>query len=141
MADSNFAATPYPTYNLGDTGDDGRVQSAVLTAATAASIERNTDARFQALDSREIQRDVLAGTKDAQITALECRAALLAEIKDHERRSVERDNAVQKELALIRAEHAAQNVASMARELAKVEADARAATANSLLEKILAKLP
>lgn len=142
MADNNanFAASPYPVYNLGGNGDDDSLQQAVLTSHVGASVERNQDAQFVANRDFILSRDVVGGAKDAEIRALEVKADLLAEIKDHERRSVERDNAVQRELALIRAEHAAQGTAVMSRELARVEADARQAKTDAVLAAILAKL-
>lgn len=141
MSDSpTIAATPYPFYSTGSPVEDNSFRAA-LTSHSAASIERNTDSQFAAGRDLQLVRDVAAGTKDAEIRALEVKADLLAEIKDHERRSVERDNAVQKELSAIRAEHLAQGTAAMARELVRAEADARQGKLEAALAAILAKLP
>jgi hypothetical protein len=142
MADNgqNIVATPYPFYATGGNDDGDDAFKAALISHQGASIERNQDAQFSA--SRDLQQAVrtVEGTKDAELRALECRAALLAEIKDHERRSVERDTAVKVELMALRAEHAAQDAARTARELAKVEADGRQAKTDAVLAAILAKL-
>lgn len=138
MTDQNITATPYPFYATGGQTDDSF--KAALISHQGASIERNQDAQFSAGRDAQLARDVAAGTKDAEIRALEVKADLLAEIKDHERRSVERDAVVREQLAAIRMEHVAQESARVSRELAKVEADSRQAKTDATLAAILAKL-
>ena len=127
MADSNFAATPYPTYNLG--GDDDSVQHAILTSHAGASVERNQDAGFSAGRSQLVHRDVVAGGKDARIETLELKFELANQVKNAEIRNAERFSEL-KELILGQA----------ARDLAEARADLRAAKQESMLSAILEKL-
>ena len=130
--DANFAATPYPTYNLG--GDDDSVQQAVLVGHSASSIERNQDSQFAAQRSQFVHRDVVGGTKDSQIKTLETKFDLAIHAKDAERRH-------SRDLAEIKAMLQGQQVAVLTKELAESKADGRNNDLMSVLNKILAKLP
>ncbi len=130
MADSNFAATPYPTYNLG--GDDDSIQHAVLTAHAGASVERNQDAQFAALSRQNLQGRVSDGRRESVETKYE---AVVAQ-KDFEIRQSERFSELKD---LIRAQSE--------RDLAEARAELRAERAagenkaiQTTLAAILAKL-
>ncbi len=132
MADSNFAATPYPTYNLG--GDDDSVQHAVLTCHAGASIERNQDSQFSASRDQFTHRDVVAGTGKAREAALINRYELAVQLKDSEIRQTER-------LARIESKLEGMQFATLTRELGESKADARQGRLENVLEAILKKLP
>ncbi len=131
MADANFAATPYPTYNLG--GDDDSVQQAVLTSHAGASIERNQGDNFAAVRTQHVNRDVLAVGKDGQVTTLETKFDLAMHLKDSERRQSER-------LARIEAKLDGAEVARLTRDLAEANANARSDKLDGILVRIAAKL-
>lgn len=132
MADSsNFAASPYPVYNLG--GDDDSVQHAILTSHTGASIERNQDSGFAATRNQLTHRDVVGGTKDSRIETLQAKFDVGSQLKDFEVRSTERQ-------ARLEAKLDGMQIAQLTRELGETKADGRAAATNALLAQILAKL-
>lgn len=123
MSDSNFAATPYPTYNLG--GDDDSVQQAVLTSHTGASVERNQDAGFASVRAQFVHRDVVGGAKDGIAESLRVQLA----VKDAEIRGLERHSEIKAELAAMRAE-------GLSRELNALRAD----SGNEKLASVLARI-
>jgi hypothetical protein len=134
MADANFAATPYPTYNLG--GDD----HALLTSHAGASIERNQDAQFSAGRDRALTENVFATSKDNAVIALENRV-------DIERRSAVSDRhrdrqfaELKTELAVMRAEATQRELLALRADLAETKASARDSATAVVLARIAAKL-
>lgn len=130
--DSNFAASPYPVYNLG--GDDDSVQQAVLTSHSAGSIERNQDSNFDAVRTQFTHRDVVGVGKDSQVTTLETKFDLAMHLKDSDRRHAER-------LARIEAKIDNAQIANLTAQLSDAKADARSSGLENLLTQILKKLP
>lgn len=130
--DANFAATPYPTYNLG--GDNEAVQSGLLVSHSAASVERNQDAQFDAGRTQFVHRDVVGVAKDSQLTTLETKFDLAVHAKDAERRH-------SRDLAEIKAMIQGQQIAVLTKDLSEAKADARNGLLEAALNKILAKLP
>lgn len=130
--DTNFAASPYPVYNMGN-GDDDSVQQSLLVSHSAASIERNQDSNFGAGRQQFTHRDVLASGKDGQVTTLVTKHDLTVHLKDSERRQAER-------LARIEAKLDNQQIMTLSAQLAESKADARNATLEQALTAILKKI-
>lgn len=126
----------YPGVLQTDTGDEGakHAYAATLTAHAAGSVERNQDAQFSASRDLLMCRDIVAGTKDAEKTALVNRYEIAVQLKDSEIRHSERLSRIESLLA-------GQQAAQLSRELAEVKADARNGKLESLLAAIVAKLP
>ncbi len=138
MADSssNFAATPYPIYNVGGDGDDDSVQHAVLTSHASASVERNQDSQFAAARSQFVHRDVQDGKRET----VEAKYELAVHTKDAEIRAVERFAELTAELAALRAEGLQRDVATLRAEMADVKAAGRADATAAALAAIAKKL-
>ena len=130
MADnsSNFAASPYPVYNLGGVDDDS-VQHAILTSHAGASVERNQDAQFAAGRSRALTADVFGTSKDDAVITLENRVEL-------ERRAAVSDRHRDRQFAELKAELAGMRAEAMQRELVAL----RAEKTDGILLRIAAKL-
>lgn len=133
MADSSspaIVATPYPTYISPGGDDHDEVFKAALITQGDASTQRNQDSQFAAMRDQLLQRDVVDGKFSAVVAA-----------KDAEVRTADRFAEVGKELAALRAEAQARDIAQLRAELAESKADGRQAKTESLLAAILAKLP
>lgn len=138
MADANFAATPYPVYNTG--GDDDSVQHAILTSHTGASVERNQDAQFAAGRDRALTADVYGTSKDNAIVSLENRVEVERSARVSDRHRDRQFAELKSELAAMRAEGAAREIASLRADLGETKATARAEKAESLLARLVTKL-
>lgn len=132
MADGsngNFYA-PWPGVFQQGGGDDDDSFRAALISQGDASTQRNQDAAFSAVRSQLVHRDVIEGKFDAVVS-----------MKDGEIRTADRFSSVEKELAALRAEAQARDIAQLRAELAESKAEARSAATTALLSQILAKLP
>jgi len=139
MADSSnpsIVATPYPTY-ISPGGDDDDSYRAALTLQGDASTQRNQDAGFASLRDQLLNRDVQDGKRETA----QAKYDLAVQGKDAEVRQADRFAEVSKEIAALRAEASAREVAQLRVELAESRADGRQAKTESLLAAILAKLP
>lgn len=141
MADSNSApsivATPYPTYiSPGGDGDGDDSFRAALIVQGDASTQRNQDSQFAALRSEHLTRDVADGKRET----VQAKYDSLVQQKDFEVRNADRFASLEKELAAMRAEATAREVASLRVELAESRADGRQASIEATLAKILAKV-
>lgn len=140
MADSNsnFAATPYPMYNVG--GNDAAATGDLLTAHAGASIERNQDAQFSAGRDRALTENVLATSKDNAIVGLENRVAVEARAAVSDRHRDRQFSDLRAELVAMRAEAHARDVVSLRAELADAKAAARNDQLTGILNRLAVKL-
>jgi hypothetical protein len=139
MADSNspsIVATPYPTYISPGGDDDDDSFRAALVSHSAASVERNQDSQFAAARSQAVHRDVQDGKRETVQTKYD----LAVQGKDAEIRNSDRFAEVSKELAVLRAEMNAREVAQLRVDLAESKAEGRQAQTDAMLKAILAKL-
>lgn len=138
MADSpTIVSTPYPTYIPGGDSDSDDAYRAQLISHANASVERNQDSQFAALRSQVVQGEV--NTVRAKVH--EAQFETERGDRQAEREAARQFAELKAELAVLRAESSAREVATLRSELGESRASARQDAMTGLLAQILAKLP